>query len=80
MIEDHDHIATYQEAFKEYARNSGMDDQERPWILTPWDTWEANPWYTGPEVEHPEYTYGGDGEDFIGPLQPTLVIDDEIPF
>ena len=47
-------IATYGEAFKEYARNAGAEDPDRAWILTPWDTWERNPAYQGPPVMHPE--------------------------
>lgn len=54
--EDHfiEHMATPGEAAKEYARNAGMDFPERAWILTPWDTWEKNPSYTGPSRPHPE--------------------------
>lgn len=46
--------ATPSEARAEYAHNAGMDDPGRAWILTPWDTWEANPCYQGPPVRHPE--------------------------
>ena len=49
-----DHIATYGEAAKEYARNAGADRPECAWILTPWDSWEVNPYYTGEPVPHPE--------------------------
>lgn len=32
----------------------GAERPERAWILTPFDTWEANPYYQGPPVRHPE--------------------------
>jgi hypothetical protein len=31
-----------------------MDHPEQAWILTPWDSWEVNPFYHGPKVAHPE--------------------------
>lgn len=43
-----------QDAAREYARNVGMDNPDRAWILTDWDTWERNPFYQGPPVPHPE--------------------------
>ena len=49
-----DHLATPAEAMKEYAENFGRDNPDKAWILTPWDVWEANPFYTGPAVPHPE--------------------------
>ncbi len=44
----------YHMAFKEYARNVGAEFPDRPWILTPMDTWERNPFYRGPPAPHPE--------------------------
>ena len=38
----------------EYARNHGALTPEKAWILSPFDTWEANPSYQGPPVRHPE--------------------------
>lgn len=54
--DDHftEHMATPAEAAREYARNAGADNPQKAWILTPWDTWEANPSYSGPAVPHPE--------------------------
>lgn len=49
-----DCIATPYEACKEYARNYGMDHPNSAWILTDFDTWEPNPFYSGPPVQHPE--------------------------
>ena len=46
--------ATYGDSMREYARNAGSDRPKNPWILTPWDTWERNPYYSGPEAPHPE--------------------------
>jgi len=47
-------VATPSEAMKEYAFNFGMDNRERAWICTPFDTWERNPFYNGPAMPHPE--------------------------
>lgn len=49
-----DHMATGLEALREYAHNAGGDNPETPWLLTDWDVWVKNPYYTGPEVPHPE--------------------------
>lgn len=46
--------ATPSEARAEYAANAGAEQPDRQWILTPWDTWERNPRYSGPEQRHPE--------------------------
>jgi hypothetical protein len=50
-------VATYSDAFKEYARNAGHERPDSEWILTPWDTWEKNPWYSGKPGRHPEDDY-----------------------
>lgn len=42
-----DHVA-------EYARNHGALRPEAAWILSPFDTWEANPFFVGPRPPHPE--------------------------
>jgi hypothetical protein len=47
-------LATASEACKEFAANVGSEDTERAWILTPFDSWERNPYYCGPAVPHPE--------------------------
>ena len=46
--------ATPLDACREYARNVGAEHPERPWILTGYDTWERNPFYSGPPARHPE--------------------------
>ncbi len=42
------------EARAEYAANAGAESADREYILTPWDTWEVNPYYRGPRGPHPE--------------------------
>lgn len=42
------------EAVKEWARNVGRDNLDRQWLLTDYDTWERNPFYSGPPQRHPE--------------------------
>jgi hypothetical protein len=57
MDEFEDHfapVATYGEAFQEYARNYGREHLDQAWVLTPWDTWQRNPFYSGPPARHPE--------------------------
>ena len=41
-------------AINQYAGAYGAEDPKRAWILTPFDTWERNPYYKGPPVRHPE--------------------------
>lgn len=47
-------LATPDDACKEYASNAGEDRPECAWILTPFDSWERNPYYDGPPATHPE--------------------------
>ena len=53
-MKEKDMLATESEAAKEYGRNVGRENPDCAWILTPWDTWEANIFYVGPPVPHPE--------------------------
>ena len=69
-------LATPAEAAREFARNVGMERPQQAWILTSYDTWEPNPFYTGPKVRHPEEEPEG-GPEAYGPWQP---LDDELPF
>jgi len=41
-------------AVAQHAAAYGAEDTERAWILSPFDTWERNPFYQGPPVAHPE--------------------------
>lgn len=49
-----DEMATPAEAYRECVQNIGMDNADSQWILTPFDTWEKNPAYVGPDQPHPE--------------------------
>ena len=42
------------EGIAEQVQIFGMENQNRQWILSGWDTWERNPYYSGPEQQHPE--------------------------
>lgn len=53
-------VATYSDACREYACNAGADNPDSAWILTPWDSWEKNPCYSGPPCRHPEDFYEDD--------------------
>jgi hypothetical protein len=57
MEEDYYGRASYSDACREYAHNAGCDRPESAWILTPWDTWEKNPNYSGPPARHPDDDY-----------------------
>ncbi|UIS25302.1 hypothetical protein [Erythrobacter phage vB_EliS-L02] len=46
--------AYYSEAVRQYAAAYGEEEPDKPWILSPFDTWERNPYYRGPPVPHPE--------------------------
>jgi hypothetical protein len=48
-------FASQADAYREMVKNLAQDNPERCWILTPFDTWERNPNYVGPEEPHPEY-------------------------
>lgn len=50
-------LATIDDACREYALNVGRERVESAWILTDYDTWQPNPFYTGPAVRHPEDDY-----------------------
>ena len=45
---------------REWARNVGESRQDQEWLLTEYDSWERNPWYSGPPGRHPEDDYGED--------------------
>lgn len=49
--------ATPREAVAEYALNVGREETDREWILSPFDSWERNPFYQGPPGRHPEDDY-----------------------
>lgn len=75
-------LATPADAVREYTRNVGAEHAGQMWILSPYDSWERNPFYTGPVQPHPEEDIedGDDWED--GPereMEDTLNLD-AIPF
>lgn len=43
-----------QEALAEMIQIFGGERPDRQWILSDFDTWERNPYYHGPEQQHPE--------------------------
>jgi hypothetical protein len=47
-------LATPADAMREYAENVGREHKDRAWILTDYDVWVRNPFYTGPDQPHPE--------------------------
>lgn len=49
-----DEIPSQADAYREMVNNIGSDNPQHCWILTPFDTWERNPAYVGPEQPHPE--------------------------
>lgn len=42
-------------AVAQFAADRGRDRPDLAWILSPFDTWEPNPFYTGPAQPHPEF-------------------------
>jgi hypothetical protein len=41
-------------AISQYSSAHGADSQDCAWILSPFDSWERNPFYSGPAQPHPE--------------------------
>jgi hypothetical protein len=66
-----------QEAVQEYAQEHGRENRDCAWILSPFDTWERNPFYEGPAARHPE-DERGDEDD--GVYFPCVASEDEIPY
>jgi hypothetical protein len=42
------------EALRQHAGAYGEERQDQEWLLSPFDTWEKNPWYRGEPGRHPE--------------------------
>jgi hypothetical protein len=51
---DHEAEWSMRAAVDEYAREYGAIFSSAAWISSPYDTWERNPHYVGPEQPHPE--------------------------
>ena len=47
-------FATTADHVDEYTRNHGAARPQAAWVLSPFDTWEANPSFMGPRPPHPE--------------------------
>lgn len=43
-----------QEAHLEMTLIYGMENPDSQWVLTGYDVWEKNPYYHGPDQQHPE--------------------------
>ena len=75
---------------REAAFNEGMDNPERPWILTDWDVWMPNPFYQGPPVDHPELQWDDEPQIIPFPVkddEPQIIpfpvgerVEDDLPF
>jgi hypothetical protein len=69
-VEDPFHGTPQQEAHKEMIQEWGRHDPEAEWVLTDYDVWEKNPYFTGVSSgRHPEDDYYPE-DDFIGPPVP----------
>ena len=80
LVEASRGFASPSDARAEYARNAGREYAGRQWILTPWDTWERNPYYHGPEQRHPEDDDCGPRADTPYPVIGYANETDELPF
>lgn len=73
-------LATMSDAVREYARNVGAERRDQAWIVSPYDTWERNPFYSGPPQPHPEDNCGDDWEaDMLMDAQYGLLPGDPLP-
>ena len=74
-------LATPDDAIREFAVNVGRDRAEQAWILTDYDTWQRNSFYTGPAVRHPEDDYYEEYEEYEEEVDVNVnEIDEEGPF
>lgn len=58
MFDDLGYYNPIVESEHEYIYHVGSHNEDQCWILSDRDVWYRNPFYTGPEVEHPEYREG----------------------
>lgn len=73
------------EAIEEQRQIFGAENPDKAWILSDWDTWERNPFYSGPPQRHPEDDYGDESEQLPPPpaeihIDLTHWGEDESPF
>lgn len=64
---------TTADAVREYTCNVGAENLDQEYILSPFDSWEKNPYYTGKPGRHPEDDRDDEGDGVY------LVVDD-FPF
>ncbi|HTE40290.1 MAG TPA: hypothetical protein VK629_05655 [Steroidobacteraceae bacterium] len=64
-------VATQSDAVREYVSNVGRESPHLAWIISQYDTWERNPFYSRKIGEaFPPHPEADDHEDdFIGPPQ-----------
>jgi|SRR5215831_13041456 len=82
--EEHDHIASMQEAVDEWRFNV-CAPADQAWLLHDYDVWVKNPHYVGPPVPHPEdeafYDSVGHTPQPPAPIEPPPETpEDDIPF
>ena len=70
---------THRELVDNYTRCHGEFETERAWILSPYDTWEPNPFFVGSRPPHPE-SCEGEKEAWLDahPITPPRKSDDDI--
>jgi hypothetical protein len=54
---EYTNYGTDQDRVDQYTSVYGAERTDSQWILSPYDTWERNPYYTGPDQGHPEDDY-----------------------
>jgi len=54
-----------QGAVREYVSIVGQSHTDCQWILSPYDSWEKNPCYNGPDQRHPEEDSYYDDEEEV---------------
>jgi hypothetical protein len=52
-----------QDAIRQWVWVAGADCPDCAWLLSDYDSWEANPHYVGPPQRHPE-DYDADYEEY----------------
>ena len=54
-IEEDFHGSVQEEGHKDWIQSFGEQSPHKEWILSDWDVWERNPYFTGtPTQGHPE--------------------------
>ena len=76
-----------EEAMEEQRFIFGQENPDHEWILTSWDVWVKNPFYTGKAGRHPEdddgrYEMEEPVKEYLPdpPAEIVLTFEDDIPF